>query len=515
MRNSILSASFVLFLLVRVFVTSPDCFISMDEAKYLALARVFPYHTLFNNQLYLVHPPLFPYLIRAFSLAIPDYIAGMTVSLIFAVLTFVVMVRLYRLFGQGRYWITIALFVLAASPLHIAASRVVYKDSMFLGLFTLSLYLFIRGVIQPSGRHLYGAGLVGAVGCLTSDLALSLLPCFAAGYIIFRHPKLRIGTVIRSVAVLPVAYGCWLLVRIIVFKNHIFYPVGVDGTIEYVRDFTLRQLFTPRYFPATATIFNFSLDLSEFRINANVFPLTFLPLPGFAYPVFYLFITLTAIYTAIRAMVKRHLRGSPDLFFAVLLVIFALPAVLHPEPRFLFPILLPMSYFFARGLCLMTEFFPRPVTTKKKMAWITVAVLLIVTAAYLNGSRHLVFLNRKEVEVSRTAHFLERLPDGGVMAQVGYPPELAYLTGRRVLALPITPRVLDDFIRRYAISYLLYGQHYLAPIHTDDPSLIWCYHTIKYIRAHPEKYPLLRVVDEVYRSGAPPDRIFIHEVRRD
>ncbi|MDP8237227.1 MAG: hypothetical protein P9M08_12655 [Candidatus Erginobacter occultus] len=140
------------------------------------------------------------------------------------------------------------------------------------------------------------------------------------------------------------------------------------------------------------------------------------------------------------------------------------------------------------------------------------AALTVLTGIHLSGNRNMVFSLEKEVEIPRTAKFIRELPDDGIMAQVGYPPELAYQTGKRVLALPITPRVLDDFIQRYQISYLLYGQHYLAPIHTDDPSLIWCYHTIKYIREHPQRYPILQVIDEFYESGASPDRIFIHGI---
>ncbi|MDP8214301.1 MAG: glycosyltransferase family 39 protein [Candidatus Euphemobacter frigidus] len=511
----LLLITFILFLLVRIFVPSPYYFISLDEAKYLTLARSFPRHTLFNNQLYLVHPPLFPYLIRAFSLTLPDHIAGMTVSLVFAAITFAAMVKLFRLFEKDRYWIVIALFVLAISPLHIPTSRVVYKDSMFFGLFAVSLYLFIKGILRPSSRYLYGAGLAGAACCLTSDLALSLIPVFAVAYLVFRRPGVRLRAVLVSGLFMLIAYGGWLLVRIIVYKHNIFYPAGVDGTIEYVRSFTFRQLFTPRYFPATATMFNFSVDLSEFRINANVYPLApLVNLPIFCSTVFYGFIAATALYSIIHGIKKRLIRDNAAFFFSLLLIIFTLPVVLHPEPRFLFPILLPMSFLFAHGVARAGAFFPHPNRALKVIARGLILVLAVATTIYLVHARHCIFSLEKEVEVSRTAQLLRDLPGDGVMAQVGYPPELVYLTGKRVLALPITPMVLNDFIRRYGIRYLLYGQRYLAPIATNNPSLIWCYHTIRHIRSNPKEYPLLRVIDEVYRSGAPPDRIFIHGVRQ-
>ncbi|MEA1926591.1 MAG: glycosyltransferase family 39 protein, partial [Candidatus Auribacterota bacterium] len=162
-KYGLLIVIFILFLLVRVFVTSPYYFIAMDEAKYLTLARNFPHHTLFNNQLYLVHPPGFPYLIRLFSLVLPDHIAGITVSFFFAAVTFFALIKLFRLFGKDSYWITIALFPLAVSPLHISTSRVIYKDSIFFGLFTLSLFFYLKGLIKNDRNYLYGAGLIGAV----------------------------------------------------------------------------------------------------------------------------------------------------------------------------------------------------------------------------------------------------------------------------------------------------------------------------------------------------------------
>ncbi len=514
MKNAPVIATFLLFLLVRIFVSSSFCFISLDEAKYLALARSFPRHLLFNNQLYIVHPPLFPGAIRLFSLLLPDHIAGIAVSLFFSMVVFWSLFCLFRLLGKGRYWITIALFILAVSPLHIPTSRVIYKDSLFLGFFTLSLYLFIRGVIYPSVPILLGAGGAAAACGLTSDLAVSLFPCFAAAYLIFRPRGVHLKAVLIPLLLLLAVYGCWLAVRWRIFTENDFYPAGVDGTIEYVRDFTARHLFTPRYFPVTRTMFNFSPDFSEFRINANVYPLSPLVIiPGFFYLIFYFFIAVVAVYSALRALLRGRLRRSADFFFAVMLLLFALPVVLHPEPRFLIPILLPMSYFFSQGLNLLAGRFPRPLLFRKVLAWTLVAVLAAAAVIYLKDARHLVFLQQKEVEASRTAAFINGLPGDGVMAQVGYPPELAYLTGKRVLALPVSPAVLDNLIRRYAIRYLLYGQHYLAPLGTDDPSLIWCYYTIKYIRAHPEKYPLLRTIEETYRSGAPPDLIFVHGVR--
>lgn len=515
--NLFLILTVAAFILIRCFVSTPLYFIAMDEAKYLVLARNFPRHTLFNNQLYLVHPPLFPYLIHFFTLLFPDHTAGITVSFLCAIITLAALIGLLGLMGKDRSWITVALFIMVISPLHISTSRVVYKDSMFFGLFTLSLYFFIKGLIGSKRYHLTAAGLLGAATCLTSDLGLYLVAVFLVGYFIFRNPKIKLKDLGLTFAIMLLPYGSWLLVRFVAFRNNIYYPVGVDGTIEYVRDFNLRQLFTPRYFPATMTMFNFSADLSEFRINTNVYDLhPILKLPGFCPLIFYLFVGATGLMSLISGLAKRRCRNNPACFFSVLLIIFTLPVVLHPEPRFLIPILLPFCYLFAEGMERISTRITRHFRPMNKLAGATAAAAIILAGVHLSGARHLIFLLPKEVEAARSARYLKDLPGDGVMAQVGYPPELIYLSGKRVLALPVVSRVLDKFIRYYDIRYLLYGQHYLAPLQTDDPGLIWCYDTIKYIRENPRKYPLLKIVEERYQEAEQwPDLIFIHGVGKN
>lgn len=513
-ERAVLVVIFLAFVLVRVFVSSPYYFISMDEAKYLELSGTFPAHRLFNNQLYLVHPPLFPYLIRLFSLFLMDHIAGISVSFLFALVTFVVTVKLLRFLGKDTYWIAIALFVLVISPLHISTSRVVYKDSMFLGLFLLCLYFFIKGLIIAKRGYLLAAGLFGAACCLTSDLGVYLFPCFILGYWIFRNPKARSRNTLLPLVITGVSYGSWLLVRVAVFMSNAYCPVGVDGTIEYVYGFNLKQLLASRYFPVTATMFDFSLDLTHLRLHGNVYPLCPLwEINHFWYDAFCVFVALTAIVTIVKTIARGKVRNKAAFFFSLLLVLFTLPVMLHPEPRFVIPILLPMGYLFASGVAVIVSVLPLRLRNLKYVSWLLVIILLLATGKYLAGHRYVIFSLEKEVEGYRTAQYLEGLPGDGVMAQVGYPPEIAYLTDKRVIALPVSPERLDYFIQQYDIHYLLYGQHYWAPIDDRNAPSIWCYSTIKYIKDNPARYPLLKVIGEDYRSTAWPDSVFIHAAK--
>jgi len=507
---------FLAFLLPRIFISSPYYFVSMDEAKYLGLAASFPTHTLFNNQLYLVHPPLFPYLIRFFSLFSPDHIAGMAVSLLFAVVSFAAMVRLFKTLGKGAFRTTIALSVLALSSLHIPTSRVIYKDSMFLGLFLLSLALYVEGLVRARTGYLLLAGISGCACCLTSDLGVYLLPCFVIGHAVLRKEKTSVGSVITPFLIAFLPYCAWLLVRLAVYRLGEYYPAGVDGTIEYVRALTPGRLFTPRYFPATATMFDFSPRLNILSFHGNVYPLSPLfGLPLAAHLIVYALVAYAAVASVVRAVGRRKIRGDASLFFSILLVLFAFPVIFRPEPRFVIPILLPMGYLLAEGVFLLAGRLPRG---DRIVQWIALAVVVCALAGaanYVAHNTHLIFTLRKEVEGEKTARYLEGLPGDGVMAQVGYPPELAYLTDKRVVSLPPSPEKLDEFIRRYAIEYLLYGQHYWGKISEANAPNIWCYKTIRHIRENPERYPLLKVIDEEYAAVRWPDRVFVHSVRQD
>ncbi len=511
----IIGLIFLAFLAPRIFVASPYYFVSMDEAKYLCLARNFPDHTLFNRQFYIVHPPLFPYLIRLFTLALPDHTAGITVSLLASLASFVLVLKLLRLFAKSFRWIAFALVVLAISPLHIPTSRVLYKDSLFFALFLAGLYFYLRGLLGSRPTWLLVAGVTGGACCLTSDLGVYLLPCFLLGYFVFRkrdEASRRVGwkIIAATFALAFLPYLAWLGVRYAVFSANSYYPAGVDGTLEYVRDFTARQLFTPRYFPLTAKMFDFSFNPTHLGLHGNVYPLE--PLwnfPGVIYGAFYLLVAVTALLTIIGAFIKGKMADNPAFFFSLLLVLFALPVVLHPEPRFLIPILLPMSYLFAEAIAGLTS---RPPRLNGCLAWGIVVLLLLLGAVYLSNHRYPVFTLEKEVESFRTAEFLEGLAGEGVMAQVGYPPELAYLTDKRVTALPPSPEKLDELIRLFEIDYLVYGGHYWAPVGKGSAANVWCYETIRHIRKNPDRYPLLEVIEEEYRSRRWPDRIFIHAV---
>ena len=100
------------------------------------------------------------------------------------------------------------------------------------------------------------------------------------------------------------------------------------------------------------------------------------------------------------------------------------------------------------------------------------------------------------------------------MSQVGYSPNLNYLTSKRLITMPSDPSTLDLFIKIYNINYLLYGGHYWFPFSEGEKKVVFNYKTIKYIREHPEKYRLIKTIEEEYGNVDRHDTIYIYEVLR-
>jgi len=514
-KNIILPILFALFVLVRIFVSSPYYFMYLEEAKFLKLAKTLPNYSLYNNHIYLAHPPIISCLIRLFSFFLHDHIAGITVSFGFSILSFILLIKLFSFIGKNRYFTTMALFVFIVSPLYIPLSNIIYKESVFLGLFLLSLYFYIKGLVLARNGYLIGAGCASAACCLTWDLGLVyLLPCFIVGNFVFRKPKLCLRGLIFLFLIIFIFYGLWLFLRFNIFTNNRLYSVGMDGTLEYVRDFNLKQLFFPSaFFPVTMSMVNHNVDLSYFGLRCGFYPFTPLwDLPEFFYKALYIFVAFIAIISVIRTCVQKSIKDNPAFFFSILLFLFSMMTIVHPQPRYMLPILLPIGYLFAEGITLISYILPKRIPISKIIAWVIVVVLVAATVNYLIQNKYLIFALKKEVECEKTAQYLDSLPHDGIMAQLGYPPELAYLTNKRIVALPIFPEILDHFINIYGVNYILYGQHYWAPIRKENAHSIWCYQTIKYIQSNPQKYPLIKIIEENYKSRNWPDRIFIYGV---
>ena len=97
------------------------------------------------------------------------------------------------------------------------------------------------------------------------------------------------------------------------------------------------------------------------------------------------------------------------------------------------------------------------------------------------------------------------------MSQVGYSPELNYQTEKQIITMPSGPSNLDWILKEYKISYVLYGERYWEKFSDNNKDKVFNYDTIKYVKEHPEKFRLLKVIKEDYGIFGS-DNIFVYEV---
>src|SRR5690348_6034833 len=78
--------------------------------------------------------------------------------------------------------------------------------------------------------------------------------------------------------------------------------------------------------------------------------------------------------------------------------------------------------------------------------------------------------------------------DTGVMANQGLTPEVVYLTGKRVVALPFDPALLARFIAEYRIQWLVLSSENLEYFHSDREDFYINRVVTHYVEDHPERY---------------------------
>ena len=219
-----------LYILLRLF-TNKRKFIEGDELRYMACAKNF--YKLWNKSFYDTHPPLYSFLIKSISW-IGYYRAGVLISLISSLLLYLICGKLYGVLGLSPAQKTIALACLTFNYTLIYYSNKAFRYQLIALLGTATLYFLLI-------HKVFIGGLCWGLLALT---------CSFAG---LRAFWIWIVTGLNPIALIPfgLCYGSWLLKKANVYSRHTYYPSGIDGKIEPVWNFTLRQLISPLYFPWT------------------------------------------------------------------------------------------------------------------------------------------------------------------------------------------------------------------------------------------------------------------------
>ena len=527
-KEYLLLLLFASFTILRIFSQSEYHFISSDEGKYLTLARHFPYHTLDNKSLFLLHPPIFPYVIHFFSLFMKDYIAGITVSIIASLLTFILIYKLLSLYVKNFYVILGTLLLYAISVEAIFWSQKEYKELFMLALFLSSIYYFIKGITQDK-KYLIYASIFGAITALTTDHVIFLIPSFISAIIILRNRK----TASALHAAIPILvtllfYSFWLYVRFNVYTHNDYYSTGIDGIVEKVNDFGIKQVLNPVFFsetsiygrfrPSDARHYSFVLG---YMFNNIMLPIplglkmdTFMALFQnniiYAKIIFYMVLFLLFLYSIFKITTdffkQRKIMNNYNLFFLSIFLIFLFPATQQSSSfRMIMMAAVFLFYFISLG-------FSMAFRHHDKLIAIFVILLAVFMPFWIIWHPHLIFNQKLLAEAEKTSAFLKSQPKDGIMSQIGYSPELNYLTGKRIISMPTSTANLDFLLKRFGINYLVYGQRYWKPVSEENKDEVFNYDVIKYIQQNPNRFKLIGVFKEDLKGVVNDDEMHVYEV---
>jgi hypothetical protein len=117
------------------------------------------------------------------------------------------------------------------------------------------------------------------------------------------------------------------------------------------------------------------------------------------------------------------------------------------------------------------------------------------------GGTHFLFSRPPLTRAQTAAQYFGSMPrNTGVMAPVGLSPEIVYLAGKRFVALPFDPELLDRFVNEYRIAYLMTSNEYLQRYNNPTANRYTSRDVTDYIVRHPEKYEPVQIQKESYAA---------------
>lgn len=487
----------IIFVFLRMFVDYDSHTVKEDEARYLKLSKTFPKYTLFNNSIFLDHPPLFPFLIKVFSVFFPDYLAGILVSFFASIIAFLILYKFFIFLRMSEFQILLSLILFTISIHQIYFSHNIYKEAILLTLIWTTIYFYILG-LKGKTKYFALASFFGSLTALTADHVIFLFPTLFISYLIFGNKK------IFKIAVLPIililfVYFAWLGVRVNVYLNNEFYSTGSDGFIENVRSFGAQQIINPQYFKNSASAWkaHFTYDPIDYLRKVYIIGIYFFPLDNvnifstknyflllFIYFPIFIVIFYEIVLVIINFLKKKRIKNNQEIFFLSFLVIFSIPMTQKITPvRYLLPILVPLSYFFGKGIFRILNIF----TNYKIRHILIIGPLLLFLIIFLITNHYPIFSLKVKIKYEKMCKYVENLDYDGIMVQQGPISYVVYMTNKRVVSIPLSPDQLDFFIKYFNINYIVHG---------ICEQNCWVFDTVEYIKSHPEKYKIIEILED-------------------
>ena len=514
-RHACWLVPFVLFLVVRLFSADPYYLLGGDQCTFLELGRTFPKHQLFNHELYLIHPPLFGYAIGLFNLFLPLLASGLVATLLFACVNFFAVRELGRFEKLPRTAIFVGLIYLALNRPAVAYDYHVARVSPLVCATALAILAFLRLLREPGRKALVTAIAANAFALFVTDQALLLLPCEAA-LLWARGPRRqwRLASLLAACSVL--AALLWPVVRLIEFWRRADLPAGIDGTIEFTRNFPLLALIQPNFLPFTNT--HRSLFTQTSLSLWNLKPVLLLGLPTD------LLLVPREVSASIVLLLMAAALAHPGsrrraLQWLALSLLFMLPVGLGMNEWYGMGFIVPFALLMMEGAagCLawagsFARYPDSVFTLGLSLACVLAAALWLTLPppgprGFLSpaGGTHFLFTRPAVTRAAAISRFFASMPrDVGIMAPQGLTPEVVFLTDKRVVALPFDPALLDRFIEEYHISYLLTSSEHLSRYESPVADQYTGHLVTRYIFEHPARYRLVTSLHEDYPDFYPP-----------
>jgi len=443
------------YVVLRCFVYFSTYWIRGDEARYLALAKHFPSHELFNQQYYLAHPVLFPYLIKFMSLFVGLVTGGLLLSLLSSILLFFVLYSLLKYFNYADDLLVVFLFFISTNELFLLYSQNIFREMTF-ALFYFGTILFIL-------RKKWILAGIFAVGTILLSFQAVFLIATLFGIMFLYQKSWKQISIIIMMMVVAFSFAV-VLPRYIAVHHSLYYPAGGEGLIEEVTHVSLSEFINPYNFPWSKEIMNdyTSLTFNPFtiiqHITALLNPWRFqiisntLQVPTMILTIPLLILALVGIYLQRRSKIT-HLM--------LVIAIFAVyPCFTNAGyvSRFSMNAVIPLFFFITLSITFILKKYIRYVSI------ILLTILILFTIAKFAVEPHFLLFSNEEYRLGETAVLLKGLPGDIYLSDGIYGPDLVLTTEKRVLPifentpLELTETLVSIGKDYFNASYILVGE---------------------------------------------------------
>ncbi|MDI6606675.1 MAG: hypothetical protein QME65_06010, partial [Candidatus Omnitrophota bacterium] len=426
----------------------------------------------------------------------------------------------------------------------LSFSRIIFRYELFVCLFFLSFYMYLKGITTLKNRYLILSALFGGLAFMTSDMMpfMLLAACLGAFFVFgFRGRDIfaiQCKKILPILLIIVIYFSCVLLPKLIVYSSHTYYAGGWEGRIEKVSDFGLRQLINPISFPNSLAInkdLTFRVDPNLWHIKERIFSLiglykyddtfyNWLLLIFMAIPMiiifFKLLFTIAAYFKDRQVSVEAFSKYRVDLYLVIITAGILYPVIYKGFiSRYSIAAIPFLAYFLSKGVDIVLSIKRiRNLATKKLFRYFGIFMMILITGLIMKKSHHFIFTLGRIEACDKVGVVLDNLPEDGVLAEGLLSDALVYNCKKRVVTLPRSPvpeaarEQTDLSIKAFDLHYVLLSEFWKRE-ELDYPA-------VAYIQNNPDKFKLIKTIREHYDKGISSnawrkeDTFYIYEVIR-